>query len=168
MSITMYNASVSVFQKMLGNLSIILDKAESHAAARKIDPAALLQSRLFPDMFTFTKQIQIACDFAKGATARLGGVEVPKFDDSEASFADMKSRIAKTLAFIATVPPSKIEGSAGNTISVTMGGKPYTYDGLTYLNHIVMPNFYFHLTTAYALLRHNGVEIGKYDFIGKV
>ena len=168
MSITMYNTSVPVFQKMLGNLSIILDKAETHATARKIDPAALLQSRLFPDMFTFTKQIQIACDFAKGATARLGGVDVPKFDDNEASFADLKSRITKTLAFIATVPSLKIEGSEGKTISVTMGGKPYTYDGLTYLNHVVMPNFYFHLTTAYALLRHNGVEIGKYDFIGKV
>lgn len=167
MSITMYNASVPVFQRMLGNLTVILEKAEAHAAAKKIDPAALLQSRLFPDMFTFTKQVQIACDFAKGATARLGGVDVPKFEDNEASFADLKTRITKTLAFIATVPSSKIEGSEARTINLTLGGKSFTYDGLTYLNHVVMPNFYFHVTTAYALLRHNGVEIGKYDFVGR-
>ena len=166
MPVSMYNISIPVFRKMLGNLSAILTKAEAHAAARKIDPAVLLQARLFPDMFPLTKQVQIACDFAKGAAARLAGAEVPKYDDNEASFDDLRGRIAKTLAFVETFKPAQIDGSEARTVSITLGGQAYQFTGLDYLDNVVFPNFYFHVTTAYNILRHNGVEIGKSDFVG--
>jgi uncharacterized protein len=168
MSVTLYQVSVPVFQRMLGNLSAILSKAEAHAAARKIDPSVLLQSRLFPDMFPLTKQVQIACDFAKGAAARLAGIDVPKYDDTEATFEELRARIAKTLAFVETCKAAQIEGSESRPISLTMGGKTYGFTGLDYLNNMVFPNFYFHVTTAYNILRHNGVELGKADFVGQI
>ena len=166
MTLSMYDASVPVFKQILGSLSAILDLAETHAAERKIDPNALLQFRLYPDMFPFTRQIQIAADFAKGAAARLAGVPVPAFDDNEHSFAELKERIAKTLAFIDSLPKAQIEGSEERAISTGSGDKTRHFTGQTYLLHYALPHFYFHATTAYAILRHNGVAIGKKDFIG--
>jgi hypothetical protein len=166
MAISMYRASVPVFVQMLNALAGVLKKAEAHAQAKKIDPAALLTARLYPDMFALTKQVQIACDFAKGCPARLAGVDVPKYEDNEASFADLDARIAKTLAFLGTLKPAQIDGSEEKVISLTIGGKPMDFDGLTYLLNFAAPNFYFHVTTAYDLLRHNGVELGKRDFMG--
>jgi hypothetical protein len=166
MAISMYRASVPVFVQMLNALAVVLKKAEAHAQAKKIDPAALLTARLYPDMFPLTKQVQIACDFAKGCPARLAGVDVPKYEDNEASFADLDARIAKTLAFLGTLKPAQIDGSEEKVISLTIGGKPMDFDGLTYLLNFASPNFYFHVTTAYDLLRHNGVELGKRDFMG--
>jgi hypothetical protein len=166
MSLTMYDASVPVFRQILGSLSAILDKAESHAAARKIEPAALLQARLYPDMFALTRQVQIAADFAKGACARLAGVEVPRYEDTEQSFAELRQRIAKTLAFIDNLPVDAIAGSEQRDISFTVAGNTREFKGQAYLLHYAMPQFVFHTTTAYAILRHNGVEIGKRDFVG--
>lgn len=166
MTISMYDASVPVFTQMLNSLSAILDKAEAYAAARKIDPAALLQARLYPDMFPLTRQVQIAADFAKGGCARLAGVEVPRYDDNEASFADLKQRIAKTVAFIQGLPREAIASSEERDITLTVAGNPMEFKGQPYLLHWALSNFYFHATTAYAILRHNGLEIGKRDFIG--
>ena len=166
MTFSMYSASAPVFKQILGSLSSLVEKAEAHATARKIEPAALLQARLFPDMFPFLRQVQIACDFAKGGAARLGGVEVPKYEDSETSFAELKERIAKTLAFIDSVPQDGIEASAARDITTGSGEKAKQWKGQTYLLHYALPHFYFHATTAYDILRHNGVEIGKKDFIG--
>jgi hypothetical protein len=168
MSVTLYQVSVPVFKRMLGNLSAFLTKAEAHATARKIDPSVLLQARLFPDMFPLTKQVQIACDFAKGAAARLAGVDVPKYDDTETTFEDLRARIAKTVSFVESCKAAQIEGSESRPISLTMGGKSYSFNGLDYLNNMVFPNFYFHVTTAYDILRHNGVELGKADFVGQI
>jgi hypothetical protein len=167
MSISMYEASVPVFRQMLDALSAVLDKAEAYAGARKIDPNALLQARLYPDMFPLTRQVQIACDFAKGASARLAGVEVPRYDDNEQSFADLKQRIAKTAAFIDTLPRAAIDGSEERDITLTVAGNSMHFKGQQYLLRYALPNFYFHATTAYGILRHNGLEVGKRDFIGK-
>jgi hypothetical protein len=166
MTLSMYDASVPVFKQILGSLSAILEQAETHAAERKIDPNALLQFRLYPDMFPFTRQIQIAADFAKGAAARLAGAPVPAFDDNEHSFTELKARIAKTLAFIDSLPKAQIEGSEERAITTGSGDKVRHFTGRTYLVHYALPHFYFHATTAYAILRHNGVAIGKKDFIG--
>jgi len=166
MTFSMYSASAPVFKQILGSLSSLVEKAEAHATARKIEPAALLQARLFPDMFPFMRQVQIACDFAKGGAARLGGVEVPKYEDTETSFAELKERIAKTLAFIDSVPQDGIEASASRGITTGSGEKAKQWKGQTYLMHYVLPHFFFHATTAYDILRHNGVEVGKKDFIG--
>ncbi len=166
MATTLYDTTVPVLRKMLANLSAILDKAEAHAAARRIDPAVLLQSRLFPDMFALTKQVQIACDFAKGAAARLSGVEVPKYEDNETSFEQLRARIAKTLAFVESCKREGYSGAETREVSLTLGGKAYEFNGLDYANYVVFPNFYFHVTTAYNILRHNGVELGKLDFVG--
>ena len=162
----MFDASVPVFKQILTSLSAIIDKAEAHAAEKKIDPAALLQARLYPDMFPFLRQVQVACDFAKGCTARLAGVDVPRYDDSEASFADLKARIATTVAFIDSLPQDGIEASAQRDISTSSGANAKQFKGQVYLVHYALPHFYFHATTAYAILRHNGVEVGKKDFIG--
>lgn len=167
MTISMYAASVPVFTQMLGSLSDLLDKAEAHATNKKIDPNALLQARLYPDMFPLSRQIQIAADFAKGACARLAGAEVPKFEDTEQSFADLKARIAKTLAFIETMPKSEIDISEQRDITTSSGPNSKSFKGQTYLVHYALPQFFFHATTAYAILRHNGVELGKKDFMGK-
>ena len=166
MTFSMYSASAPVFKQILNSLSAIVDKAEAHATEKKIEPAALLQARLFPDMFSFIRQVQIAADFAKGAAARLGGIEVPKYEDDEVSFADLKARIAKTVAFIDSVPQDGIEASAQRDITTGSGEKAKQWKGQVYLLHYALPHFFFHATTAYDILRHNGVDIGKKDFIG--
>jgi uncharacterized protein len=167
MSISMYTASVPVFKQLLTALSDVLAKAEAHAEARKIDPAVLLQSRLYPDMFPLVRQVQIACDFAKSVPARLAGVEVPAYEDNEQSFAELQVRIAKTLALINELSAEKIDGSAALEIVLRPGTpKEKKLDGQTYLLAYGLPQFFFHVTTTYALLRHNGVEIGKRDFMG--
>jgi hypothetical protein len=161
----MYDASVPVFRQMLGSLAAILAKAETHAQEKKIEQA-LLQARLFPDMFPLTRQVQVAADFAKGASARLAGVEVPRYDDVEASLAELQQRIARTLAFIDSLAADAIAASAERDITLKVGQNERQFKGQPYLLHYALPNFYFHTTTAYAILRHNGVEIGKKDFIG--
>jgi hypothetical protein len=166
MTFSMYEASVPVFKQILTSLSAIIDKAEAHASEKKIEPAALLQARLYPDMFPFIRQVQVACDFAKGASARLAGVDVPRYDDTEQSFAELKQRIATTLAFIAGLPQDGIEASAQRDITTSSGANAKQFKGQVYLVHYALPHFYFHATTAYAILRHNGIEVGKKDFIG--
>ena len=166
MSLSMYDASVPVFRQMLGSLSAILDKAQAHALDRKIEPAALLQARLYPDMFPLLRQVQVAADFAKGASARLAGVEVPRYEDVEQGFDELKARIAKTLAFIEGLPREAVEGSEERDITTGTGPNVRHFKGRPYLLHYALPHFYFHVTTAYAILRHNGVEVGKKDFIG--
>lgn len=167
MSLSMYSASVPVFRQVLGSLAAILEKAESHADLKKIEPQALLQARLFPDMFPLLRQVQVAADFAKGTVARLGGVEVPRYDDVETDFAGLQERIARTLAFIDSVPRDAIEDGAAREITTGSGANARHFaNGQIYLSHYALPHFYFHATTAYAILRHNGLEIGKKDFIG--
>ena len=166
MSITMYSASVPVFVRMLGNLASWLDKAEAHAQAKKFDPAVYLGARLAPDMLPFTKQIQIACDGPKFALVRLGGVEAPKFDDTETSIAELRERLHATLEFIKSVPAEKIDGTEDKEVTIPRRDGPITMKGEAYLKHFVLPNFFFHVTTVYALLRHNGVELGKKDYLG--
>jgi hypothetical protein len=153
---------------MLNNLSAILDKAEAYAKNRKIDPEVLLNYRLAPDMLPFVRQVQIAADLAKGAVARLAAVEVPIHDDTEKTFADLKARLAKTLTFVQSFKPSDIDGSEDRDIRLTLGEHTMSFKGQPYLVHFTMPNFYFHCTTAYDILRHCGVELGKRDFIGTI
>jgi len=162
----MYQASVPRFANILKNLSAILDKAQAHAETRKIDPAALTNFRLYPDMLPMKRQVQIACDTAKGAVARLAGVEVPKHDDTEETFAELKARIAKTIDLIQTFKPAQIDGSDEKNIHLKLGQREVEFKGMQYLLGHALPNFYFHVTTAYDILRHNGVEIGKRDYIG--
>ncbi len=166
--ISMSSASFPMFAQILNALTKVLDKAEAHAASRKIDPAALLNARLYPDMFPLTSQVQFTCDFAKGAAARLSGAEVPVYEDNEKTFADLKARIAKTLALLRSIPQEKIDGSEGRDISMKFGGNPLKFKGQPYLVGFVIPNMLFHATAAYAILRHNGVELGKADFLGEV
>ena len=168
MSFGMYQASVPAFLKMLTNLSAILEKAEAFAAARKIEPEVLLNWRLAPDMFALTRQIQIASDLAKGTTARLAGREVPKYADEEKTFAELKARIAKTVKFVGGFTAKDIDGSESRDITLTMGGQEMHFKGEPYLVHFALPNFYFHATTAYDIVRSCGVEIGKRDFIGAI
>jgi hypothetical protein len=163
----MYQASAPRFVSMLRNLAALIDKAEAHCAAKKIDPAALTSFRLYPDMFPFTRQVQIACDTAKGAVARLAGVEIPKHEDSERSFAELKARIAKTIDFVESVKPERVDGAEEKDIVLAMRSGELRFKGMQYLLGFAYPNFYFHVTTAYNILRHNGVEVGKQDFIGK-
>lgn len=167
MTLSMYNASIPVFKQMLGGLSQIVNKAETHVTAKKIDPNALLQARLYPDMFHLTRQIQVACDFAKSVSARIADVAVPAYEDNETSFAELQARIAKTLQFIESLNPNQIDGSETRQI-VTQAGTPKEkiFDGMTYLLHYGLPHFFFHVSNAYSILRHNGVEIGKKDYIG--
>jgi hypothetical protein len=165
MPLSMYRASVPVFLQMLPCLSGVLDKAATHAAAKKIDPQVLLNARLYPDMFPLSRQVQIATDFAKGACARLAGVEPPKYADVEKSFDELKGRIANTVTFIKEFKPSQIDGSEEREVSLTLGGQLQTFKGENYLIGLVLPNFFFHVTTAYAILRHNGVELGKQDYL---
>jgi len=166
MAISMYQASVPRFANTLSNLSRILDKAQAHVEARKLDPAALTAFRLYPDMFPFTRQIQIACDAAKGACARLAGVENPSYSDAEQTLVELKARIAKTVDFVGSFKPDQIDGSEEKDITLKLGGKDVTFKGMQYLCGHALPTFYFHVTTAYNILRHNGVEIGKRDYIG--
>lgn len=162
----MYQASVPVFLRSLTALGGLLDKASAHCEARKVDPAVLLACRLYPDMFPLIRQVLIAADFAKGTPARLAGVEVPKWPDEEKTFADLQARLAKTADYIQSLPRTSIDGSEDREITIPIGGQPTTFKGQPYLLHFALPNFYFHMATAYALLRHNGVEVGKRDFIG--
>ena len=163
----MYQASAPRFVNILHNLSAIIDKAEAHCAAKKIEPSALTTARLFPDMFPFTRQVQIACDTAKGAVARLAGVDIPKHEDTEQTFAELKARIAKAIDFVESVSAGKIDGSEDKEIVLQMRSGERRFKGMQYLLGHAYPNFYFHVTTAYNILRHNGVEVGKADFIGK-
>ncbi|NOT12866.1 MAG: DUF1993 domain-containing protein [Methylococcaceae bacterium] len=167
MSIDMYQASIPVFIKMLGNLSAILDKAAIHAKTKDIDPSALINYCLAPDMYPLSKQVQIATDMAKGCAARLAGLEVPSYDDNETTFADLQARIAKTVAFIQTVTPEQINGKENIAISFKIRGTEKSFIGLPYLLNFALPNFYFHITTTYAIFRHNGVELGKLDYLGE-
>lgn len=166
MTLSMYAASVPVFRQILTALSAVLDKAETHAAEHKIEPSALLQARLFPDMFPLARQVQVAADFAKGACARLAGVEVPKYEDVETTFAQLRERIATTVAFIDALDQEAIGASAARAISTGSGDKTRHFTGQEYLLHYAYPHFYFHATTAYDILRHNGVAVGKKDFVG--
>ena len=168
MSITMHSASVPIFVRMLGNMTVWLEKAEAHAQAKKFEPAVYLTSRLAPDMLPFTKQIQIACDAVKFGIARLAAVEAPKFEDNETSLADLRARIRKTIDFVESVPASKIDGSEGRDVIVPRRDGSMTLKGEVYLKHFALPNFFFHVTTVYALLRHNGVELGKADYLGSM
>jgi len=162
----MYQASAPRLVNTLKNLSAILDKAQAHSEAKKIEPASLTQFRLYPDMLPMKRQVQIACDTAKGAVARLAGVEVPKHEDTEETFPELKARIAKTVAFIETVKPAQIDGSEEKNIHLKLGPVEVDWKGMQYLLGFALPNFYFHVVTAYDILRHNGVELGKRDYIG--
>jgi uncharacterized protein len=166
MAISMYQASAPRFANTLKNLSAILDKTQAHVEAKKLDAGAFTTYRLFPDMFPLTRQIQAACDSAKGAVARLAGVEVPKHEDTEQTLADLKARIAKTLDFINTIKPAQVDGSEEKEIILKMRSGEVKFKGMQYLLGQALPNFYFHVTTAYNILRHNGVELGKRDYIG--
>ncbi|HRE16264.1 MAG TPA: DUF1993 domain-containing protein [Rhodocyclaceae bacterium] len=166
MPLSLYDASIPVLQHMLGSLSTLLRKAEAHAAHKKIKPEVLINARLFPDMFPLGKQVQIATDQAKGCAARLAGIEVPKYEDTESTFEELQARLSKTMAFLDSVDAGQINGSETRDISLQVQGKTLEFKGDAYLYNWVLPNFYFHVTTAYNILRHNGIEIGKQDFLG--
>jgi len=167
MSLTMYSASVPAFVRLLGNLRTILEKAAAHAESRKLEPAALVGFRLFPDMFPLSRQVQIATDMMKGCAARLAGVEPPRYEDSETTFAELVARIDKTLAYLNGFTPAQIDGSEDKAIQLKSPRGEMNFTGQQYLLTFVLPNAYFHVTTAYNILRHNGVEIGKQDFLGR-
>jgi hypothetical protein len=167
MSISMHSASAPVFVKMLGNLLGWLDKAEAHAAARKFDAANYLGLRLAPDMLPLTRQVQIASDSAKGAMARLAGADAPKWEDNEATLPEVRARIRKTIDYVQGFSAAQIDGSEGREITIPRrSGEPLKFSGETFLKHYALPNFFFHVTTAYALLRHAGVDVGKSDYLG--
>jgi len=166
MSLNFYDASIPLLMRGLHNLSAILAKGKSYAEARAIDPAVLIGARLAPDMFPLSRQIQIATDTAKGCAARLAGVEIPAFEDTESTFDELQQRIAKTIAFIETITPQQLEAAASREIQLKLRGREVTFTAQAYLFTFVIPNFYFHMTTAYGILRHNGVELGKPDYLG--
>lgn len=168
MPLSMHQVSLPVFQRRLNALSAILDKADAFAAARKVEPEVLLNARLAPDMFPLKRQVQLASDFAKGAAARLSGQEIPKWEDTEASFADLKARIAKTNDYLGTFKPAQFDGSEERDIALTIAKQPVTLKGQAFLLNYALPHFFFHVTTAYDILRHNGVEIGKRDYMGAI
>ncbi|MBL8699617.1 MAG: DUF1993 domain-containing protein [Alphaproteobacteria bacterium] len=167
MSLSMHQASAPVFVQMLTSLRAILDKAEAHCTAKKIDPAVILGARLFPDMFPLTRQVQLTSDFAKGPMARLAGQEPPKWDDKEASFGELRARIDKTIEFVKSFRPDQIDGAETRDVTIPIGGNPTTFKGQRYLIGFALPNFFFHHTAAYSILRHNGIEIGKRDYLGQ-
>jgi len=166
MTISMYQASAPRFANTLKNLAAILDKAQAHCDARKIDPLVLTGARLYPDMFALARQVQVACDTAKGAMARLAGVEIPKHEDTEKTFEELKARIAKTVAFVEAFKPAQIDGTDDRDLVIKLGTREMQWKGMQYLLGFALPNFYFHAATAYDILRHNGVEVVKRDFIG--
>jgi len=168
MPVSMHQIAVPPILQVLASMSGVLDKAAAHCEARKIDPAVLVNFRLAPDMFPLSRQIQIMTDQAKGMAARLAGAEVPVYADAEASFADLKARIAKTIDFVKSFTPDRFEGSEDRDIVIKAGGTELKFKGRQYLTGFVFPNFYFHATTAYDILRHCGVEIGKRDFLGAI
>lgn len=166
MSLSMYDASIPVFVRLLNNVSAILDKAASFAETKKIDPSVLVNARLAPDMFALARQIQIATDSVKGCAARLAGKEVPVFQDTETTFPELQARIAKTVQFMQEVKAADINGSEERDVMLKIGGKEMHFKGQAYLLYFVIPNFYFHISMAYAILRHNGVDVGKKDYLG--
>ena len=166
MSLSMHQASVPVFVRMLNNLSAILKTAEAHAEAKKIEPSVLINDRLAPDMHPLSRQIQIATDGAKGCVARLAGIDIPSYPDTETTFAELQERLAKTIAFLTSVPAEKIDGSEDRTITLKVGGKDLNFPGSAYLLNFALPNFFFHVTATYLILRHNGVQLGKTDYLG--
>ncbi len=163
----MYDLSVPIFSRFLNNAAAILKKAEAHCEARKIDPTALTAFRMYPDMLPFTRQITIACDHAKGASARLAGIDVPSFEDVEKTLPELGARIAKTVGFIGSIDPALFKDAAERTITLKIAGHEMSFPATTYLMAFAMPNFHFHLATAYNILRHNGVELGKGDYMGR-
>jgi hypothetical protein len=167
MPVSMYDIAIPSFQKQLSALDAILDKAEAYAAAKKFDIAVLLSARLYPDMFNLTRQVQLATDFAKAAPARLAGIEVPSFPDTEITLPELKARIAKVQALLAAYKPEQLDGSDAKQLTLKLGGTDVTLNGRDYLLHVALPNFYFHCTTAYNILRHNGLDVGKRDFLGR-
>ncbi len=167
MQFSMYYTARTSTMRALANLDGILDKALASAEARKFDPAVLFGARLAPDMFPLSRQVQIACDFCKGTMARLGGVENPKFEDGEGNFAELRERVAKTRAFVASVPEAGFAGAEERDLVLQAGPRTLEFKGMPYLVAYALPNLYFHMSMAYAILRHNGVELGKQDFIGK-
>jgi len=168
MSTLLYQATVPVFEQTLGALDAIVDKASAYAAAHKIDPSVLLAARLRPDMFSFVRQTQVVCDNAKNMTARLAGAEPPRFEDNEASFDEIKARIKKTLDYVRAVDPRDINAGENRDIVFPLGPNKMKMKGADYVFHFALLNYYFHLTTAYDILRHNGVDLGKRDFLGAV
>ncbi len=166
MKISMHAMSVDVFARMLGNLSALLEKGAAYAQQRKFEPAVLLASRLAPDMFPLTRQVQVACDLAKNSVARLAGQEPPRFPDTEASFEELHARIARTVDYLKSIPASALEGAETRDIKVPSRGETLEFRGLEFLEHWAIPNVFFHVTMSYAILRHNGVELGKRDFLG--
>jgi uncharacterized protein len=165
MPMSMSAASLPIFKTTLENLSHILDKGAAHAEVKKFDPAILLQYRLSPDMLPFTRQVLIACDAAKNGVARMSAIEAPKFEDNEATFPELKARIQKTLDYLAKVPAGALDGTEDKDITFPTGGSTRTMKAEAYLKHWALPNFFFHVTMAYAILRHNGVELGKSDYL---
>ena len=164
--LAMYDATISPLKRALTNLAAILKKGEAYAEAKKFEPSVLFNARLFPDMYPLSRQVQIATDMSKGAAARLAGLAVPTYEDNEASFADLHARIAKTIAFIDSITPAQMQGSEARDISITVRNTELKFKGQAYLLAWVLPNVHFHVTTAYNILRHNGVELGKPDFLG--
>ena len=165
MSLTMQAASIDVLVHALDALSAILNKAAAQAEAKKIDPAVFIQARLAPDMYPLARQVQIASDTAKGCGARLAGVDVPSYPDTETTFPELQGRIAKTREFLRGIDPQRLSGSDARPVTLKLGGQPQTFSGRDYLLRFALPNFFFHVTTAYAILRHNGVELGKMDYL---
>ena len=168
MALSLFDVSIPVLVRGLTNLSTIIDKAAAHAEAKKLDPTALAQARLFPDMFPLTRQVQITCDTAKGAAGRLAGIDIPKHEDNETTLPELKQRIAKTLDFIKSIKASQLEGAESALDRDQGPNRTLNFTGLSYVNHFVLPNFYFHESIAYAILRHNGVEVGKSDYLGEM
>jgi hypothetical protein len=166
MALSMYDSSLPALKHTLNSLSAILRKAAAHAESKKIDPSVFMAARLFPDMFTLARQIQIASDQAKGCAARLAGIDIPKFEDKETNFDELQARIAKTVAFLDSINPQQLDGSEERDIVLQLHESKREFKGKDYLHSWVLPNFYFHVTTAYCILRHNGVDIGKKDFLG--
>ena len=168
MSLSMYQASIPVFISQLSNLSGVLKKAEEYAMSRKIEPEVFINARLAPDMFPLSRQVQIATDGVKGCAARLAGVEVPSYPDTEKTFPDLQARIAKTIEFLKTFNAQQIDGSEERKVTLKLRGEDTTFPGQVYLLNFVLPNLYFHTTTTYAILRHNGIDLGKKDFLANL
>ncbi|MGL4318835.1 MAG: DUF1993 domain-containing protein [Pseudomonas sp.] len=166
MSLSMYEASIPVFTRMLGNLSAILAKAAGYAESKGIDPGVLINARLAPDMYPLARQVQIASDAVKGCVARLAQVEIPSFADSETTFPELQERIAKTLKFIEGISPEQVNGSENRTVTIKLPGRELSFSGQVFLLNFSQPNLYFHITTTYAILRHNGLSLGKMDYLG--
>jgi uncharacterized protein len=168
MSISLYQISIPALTRGLTNLSALLDKAAAHAAAKKFDPSVLAQSRLYPDMFPLARQVQITCDTAKGAAARLAGVDNPKHEDNETNLEQLKARVTKTLDFVKSVSAAQLKDAEGRSIELKFPNSTLKFTGLAYLTDFVLPNFYFHISITYALLRSVGVEVGKNDYLGAI